>query len=56
MDGNGGEHRRDDNATDADRGKILVKDAAARLIALLRDITRSPLSRFSTNLQGASTP
>jgi creatinine amidohydrolase len=43
-------------AADAARGKILVEDAAARLVALLRDVTRFPLSRIATRSQGAATP
>jgi len=43
-------------AADVARGKILVEDAAARLIALLRDITQFPLSRIAINSQGVITP
>jgi creatinine amidohydrolase len=41
-------------AADAGRGKILVEDAAARLVALLQDITRYPLSRITAKSTGAN--
>jgi len=43
-------------AADAERGEILVIDAAERLIALLRDVTRFPLSRMPKQPTGTNTP